>query len=72
MIMVSNSILGNDDARFSRLKVKMVHDASWSRFFFFAVSSYVSLYIIVDWLFRGLVERPGHRENEHVIEESVA
>ena len=46
----------------------MAYDASWSRFFFFAVSSYISLYIIFDWLFRGLVERPGHRENEHVIE----
>ena len=65
MIMVSNSILGNELRKISRLKFKMAYDASW---FFFAVSSYFSLYIIVDWLFRGFVERPGHRENEHVIE----
>ena len=68
MIIVSNSILGNELCKISRLKVKMAYDASRSRFFFFAVSSYVSLCIIVDWLFRGIVERPGHRENEHVIE----
>ena len=30
--------------------------------FFFTVSSYVSLHIIVDRLFRGLVEQPGHDE----------
>ena len=57
MIIVSNSILGNELCKISRLKVKMAYryDASRSRFFFFAVSSYVSQCIIVDWLFRSQV-----------------